>query len=556
MKELGCTADEDGETLLLAKVIAAEAGPNKLDQLSVASVVVNRMKSSQFPNTMIGVLSAPGQYASYPDMIADRNPSEEMIESAKQVLSGQFVLPSNVIFQAGFTQGTGTFLVNINGTGYNTHYYCYTGSSVSTTDIFGNPAKTETQIRTVAEVLHQQDIANGITTTTSSSSTGLISDTATTLVDASEVSSDYALYAVTGFDVLTALKNMQNITDRNTDIGLSDYFSGVFATLADQIKGFFSTINNFLFGGINRGDYAIMYIRNIALSDMGDTVIQAVTFSELETYSDTSNLFDPDALQFIFIGKNGWTGFGGGTNGIGGTWTPGVASTLTDFTSPTTSYYDTKESWSEVKGYAVLSVPEGTLVQAVGDGTITEVSDTSPYSVTMTATTDGKNITLTYGGLSSVSATSGSSVSKGDLIGIAGENGLKLTLLVDGQNVNPMDYFYQPTYSTGAAFINILNENGYLDEDLKNQLFDALNGAIYSKRFAMFWTARSLWHTRYVNRAKYEPQYVALTYAEIKPFSGTYELFGKYKLFSKSNNLTKYFCAENSPFLYAIRGTI
>lgn len=477
MEELGCTADEDGEVLLLAKVIAAEAGPNKLDQLAVASVVVNRIKSSQFPNTMIGVISAPGQYASYPDMIADRTPSEEMIESAKQVLFGQFALPSNVVFQAGFTQGSGTFLTNINGTGYNTHYYCYTGSSVSTTDIFGNPAKTETEIRAAAETLHQQDIANGISTTTSSSSSGIISDTATALVDTSEVSSDYALYAVTGFDVLNALRNMQNITDRNTDIGLSDYISGAFSSLADQIKGFFSAINNFLFGGINRGDYAIMYIRNIALSDMRDTVIQAVTFSELETYSNAADIFDPDALQFIFIGKNGWTGFGSGTNGVGGTWTPGVASTLTGFTSPTTSYYDTKKGWSEVTGYATLSVPEGTLVQAVGDGTITEVSDDSPYSVTMTATADGKNITLTYSNLSSVSVTSGKSVSKGTLIGIAGEGGLKLTLLVDGQNVNPMDYFYQPTYSTGAAFMNLLNENGYLDEDLKNQLFDALNSA-------------------------------------------------------------------------------
>ena len=172
MQQVGCTADENGEIELLAKAIAAEAGPNKLDQLMVGAVVVNRVHSSVYPNqnSIIEVLSARGQYSTWPDRIKNANPTDEMRASARQVLSGEFATPSNIIFQAGFTQGDGTFLINVNGHGLYTHYYCYKGAALSTIDIFGRPAITnESELRSLAEQLHQKDIDGGVSTSTGAS---------------------------------------------------------------------------------------------------------------------------------------------------------------------------------------------------------------------------------------------------------------------------------------------------------------------------------------------------------------------------------------------------
>ena len=96
----GITDVDEQNIMLLAKCIAAEAGPNKLDQLMVAAVVMNRIYDSRFPNTLIGVLTAPGQYASWSNhSIQNRTPSEQMLSSARQVYSGEFAIPSNVVFQ-------------------------------------------------------------------------------------------------------------------------------------------------------------------------------------------------------------------------------------------------------------------------------------------------------------------------------------------------------------------------------------------------------------------------------------------------------------------------
>ena len=118
--------DEEGQVRLLAKVIGAEAGPNKLDQLLVGAVVINRVYSDEFAyaDSIIEVIKAPSQYASWTNgSIASKEPTEEMLSSARQILNGEFAVPANIVFQAAFTQGDTTWLVNVNGPGYYTHYY-------------------------------------------------------------------------------------------------------------------------------------------------------------------------------------------------------------------------------------------------------------------------------------------------------------------------------------------------------------------------------------------------------------------------------------------------
>lgn len=470
MQQVGCTADENGEIELLAKAIAAEAGPNKLDQLMVGAVVVNRVHSSVYPNqnSIIEVLSARGQYSTWPDRIKNANPTDEMRASARQVLSGEFATPSNIIFQAGFTQGDGTFLINVNGHGLYTHYYCYKGAALSTIDIFGRPAITnESELRSLAEQLHQKDIDGGVSTSTGAS--GITTPGQTTN---EEITSEFQLFAANKFDTISAIQRMQNIAEKQrSSVSAWSAFIAGFQEMCSKI--FDSTAHVFNF---NSGmHYVSMFNHNVALDDMQNTVIQAVTFINQDTYSTVADDIDPNELQFIFVGDYG--GLGMSTMEGSANMVPGVGSTFTGFGSPTTSHYNVAEPWTGTTGQAVVAVSEGETVIAVGTGTVTAVSSNNPYEVVMSATADGKNLVITYGNLADISVSVGQSLSKGTTVGHAGPGGLILKLTIDGENVNPMDYFYRPQYGSGIGFTNLLDASGNIDNSLVQALKETLNTA-------------------------------------------------------------------------------
>ena len=480
MAQVNCSNDADGELLLLAKAIATEAGPNKLDELMVGSVILNRVYDSRFPNTVVGVLSAGNgsQYASWPNKIRDAVPSASELESARQVLSGEFAIPANIVFQkADFLTPEGTtYMTVVNGAGYYTHVYQISkyDNAVAQTDRFGRVALTETQARNLAETLYQTDVAAGISTSLVSS--GIEVGTGMASANNYTEKNGQKLYAVTGFDILTAITNMhqyQENVDSGNDTGLLGWFVNIGKSISSTIKDFNDYIKS-VFGNtwssVNP-DYYLMYNYNVPLSSMRDTVFQAITFNEQSTYSEAADAIDPDELMFIFVGKEAC--IGSGTNGLGGGWVPGTGSVFEGFSSPTTSYYQATSSWSEINGSATLAVPEGTLVQAVSDGKITNVTGNT---VLMTTTSGDKNITIKYGNLSDISVVVNQTVNKNDKIGSVADGGMILSVYIDGENVNPLDYFYQPVYSSGAAFADILT-NGYIDEAKRAALENAINTA-------------------------------------------------------------------------------
>lgn len=60
---LGAVAASGDEVVLLAALIQAEAGNQPYEgQLAVGAVVMNRVRSGAYPNTIQGVISAPGQF--------------------------------------------------------------------------------------------------------------------------------------------------------------------------------------------------------------------------------------------------------------------------------------------------------------------------------------------------------------------------------------------------------------------------------------------------------------------------------------------------------------
>lgn len=483
MAEMGCGMDEEGQVRLLAKVIAAEAGPNKLDQLLVGAVVVNRIYSSYFaPTTIIGVITADGQYASWSNgSIRAREPTQEQLSSARQILNGEFAVPSNIVFQAGFRQGDATWLTNINGPGYVTHFYCSKGSP-DTVDIFGRTALTEAQARDLAESLHQQDIANGYTGGGSSGGTGgsgiAASPEGSTTLFEDGMWNGQKLYASQGFNLQKALGTMRQISNRENSTFLDTIYAlrDAISNIIEQISKFFSITKN-LFG--TEKDFVGLYAADIALADIHDTVIQAVTFSSQDLYSNVAEEFDPEVLQFLFVGEGSWAGAAQGTTGFGGgAMVPGTGSTLTGFGSPTSTHYSASTPWSAATGSATIAIPAGTPVLAVGDVKVDSVEEKDgTYSATMTGTSDGKTLMIIYENLASVNVSAGSSLSKGDTVGIAGEGGVIMKLYVDGVNTDPMKYFYQPTFGSGASFYNVLDENGLIDQAKVNELSALINSA-------------------------------------------------------------------------------
>lgn len=81
------------EILLLAALIQCEAGGEKYEgQVAVGAVVLNRMRSSRYPNTISGVIYSPGQFTPAGNGKVDRvlanGPRETCIKAAQEALNG------------------------------------------------------------------------------------------------------------------------------------------------------------------------------------------------------------------------------------------------------------------------------------------------------------------------------------------------------------------------------------------------------------------------------------------------------------------------------------
>lgn len=74
---------------LLAKVIHAEArGESYTGQVAIGAVVLNRVKSSQFPNTIAGVIYQPYAFTAVNDGQINLEPNATAYKAAKDALNG------------------------------------------------------------------------------------------------------------------------------------------------------------------------------------------------------------------------------------------------------------------------------------------------------------------------------------------------------------------------------------------------------------------------------------------------------------------------------------
>ena len=114
--------DEDLE--VLTRIISAEAGNCSWEMMEgVGSVVINRVASPKFPNTIYEVVFQQGQYSPTINGAYWNEPTDGAKEVAKYLLENGSCAPSDVLYQANFPQGTGTWKTL--STSYSTMYFCY-----------------------------------------------------------------------------------------------------------------------------------------------------------------------------------------------------------------------------------------------------------------------------------------------------------------------------------------------------------------------------------------------------------------------------------------------
>ncbi len=115
---------------LLARLITAEQGyatsyggatGSRIieDYYLTGSVVLNRMNSPEFPDTLRDVIYQCGQYDVVNNGAIERDYDDIAWEVAEELLTYGADIPDNVVFQAEFTQGSGVYKQS------GRTYYCY-----------------------------------------------------------------------------------------------------------------------------------------------------------------------------------------------------------------------------------------------------------------------------------------------------------------------------------------------------------------------------------------------------------------------------------------------
>lgn len=82
-------SSNNGDVYLLARIISAEArGESYRGQVAVGAVVMNRVQSSQFPNTLAGVIYQKGAFTALVDGQFDQPIADSAYRAAREALAG------------------------------------------------------------------------------------------------------------------------------------------------------------------------------------------------------------------------------------------------------------------------------------------------------------------------------------------------------------------------------------------------------------------------------------------------------------------------------------
>lgn len=128
MREAGKPKYTEADLDLLARIIYAEAGctwfPDWVQRM-VGSVVLNRVKSAYYPNTIREVIYQPGQYSPTWNGSINWKPDARTRENARYLLENGSICPGNVIGQNSVITGSGVYRSYYDRVLGTTIYFCY-----------------------------------------------------------------------------------------------------------------------------------------------------------------------------------------------------------------------------------------------------------------------------------------------------------------------------------------------------------------------------------------------------------------------------------------------
>lgn len=119
MEEEPMTTEEEID--LLARLLTAEQGydADEYDYYLTGSVVINRVISEKFPNSIYNVIYQPGQYECTWNGHIKREYDMVAWEIAEELLTEGTQLDERIVYQAEFKQGSGVYEKR------GRTYYCY-----------------------------------------------------------------------------------------------------------------------------------------------------------------------------------------------------------------------------------------------------------------------------------------------------------------------------------------------------------------------------------------------------------------------------------------------
>lgn len=84
---------------LLSRLIMAEVGGESYEcMVAVGEIVLNRVKSDKFPNTIKGVIYQAGQFSVVKNGSIKKKPHELATKAAQKVLNGSHSIPDDVLY--------------------------------------------------------------------------------------------------------------------------------------------------------------------------------------------------------------------------------------------------------------------------------------------------------------------------------------------------------------------------------------------------------------------------------------------------------------------------
>lgn len=115
------TIIEQSDIDLLARLMTAEQGydADEMDYYLTGSVVINRMKSNKYPDTLQDVIYQDGQYQCVENLHINRPYDEVAYQVAEELLVYGTNVDEQVVYQSEFKQGSGIYDKRGNT------YYCY-----------------------------------------------------------------------------------------------------------------------------------------------------------------------------------------------------------------------------------------------------------------------------------------------------------------------------------------------------------------------------------------------------------------------------------------------